>query len=145
MIQFPHLFIYRVNWNLRKGLSGKKDFCTLKYSFEIISFDSGVKERLIDKWSTESVTNRILMRCFLSSFIMLCCFLLLWWVFVLSIGSSWNLLFLCNWTCSPGRHRPLTPNKTAVTLITDQTCFVLAALGFNILECWIDYKHTSLK
>lgn len=27
----------------------KKDFCTLKYSFEITLFDSGVKDRLTDK------------------------------------------------------------------------------------------------
>lgn len=28
---------------------GKKILCTLKYSFEITPFDSGVKDRLIDK------------------------------------------------------------------------------------------------
>lgn len=49
MIQSPRLFINRFNWILRKGLRGEKDFCTLKYSFEITPFDSGVKDRLIDK------------------------------------------------------------------------------------------------
>lgn len=51
MIQFPRLFINRVNWILRMGLLGEGGvhFCTLKYSFEITPFDSGVKDRLIDK------------------------------------------------------------------------------------------------
>lgn len=89
------------------------------------------------------MTNGILMRPFLSSVIMLCCFLL-WCVFVLTIDSSWNLLFLCYWTCLPRMPRPLTLNNTAITLITDQTDSVSVALGFNFLECLIGYEHTSL-
>lgn len=45
----------------------------------------------------------------------------------------------------PGMPRPLTPNNTAITLITDHTDSVSVAVGFNFLECLIGYKHTSLK
>ena len=45
----------------------------------------------------------------------------------------------------PGMPRPLTPNNTAITLITDHTDSVSVAVGFNFLECLIGYKHTSLQ
>lgn len=85
------------------------------------------------------------MRLSLSSVIMLCCFLL-WCVFVLTIGRSWNLLFLCDWTCLTRMPRPIALNNTAITLITDQTRSVSGASGFNFLECLIGYrKHKPKK
>lgn len=47
-----------------------------------------------------------------------------------------------------GTPRPLTPNSTSITLITDQTNSVLVASGFNFPECLIarkHNKHTSLR
>lgn len=44
-----------------------------------------------------------------------------------------------------GMSWPLTLNSTTITLITDQTDSVSAALGFNFLKCLIAHKHTSLK
>lgn len=132
MIQFPRLFINRVNWILRKGLRGEKDFCALKYLFEITHFDSGVKDRLIDrrinkkhdKWNSNEVVS------FICDHVVL--LFLLWCVFVPTIDSGWNLLFSCDWTCLPRTPRPLTLNNTAITLITDQTDSVSAALGFKL-------------
>lgn len=111
MIQFPRLFINRVNWILKNGLLGKKKyffFFTLKYSFEMTPFDSGVKDRLIDKminrqhdkWNFNEAVSFICYHVVLIFFFFLC--FLLWCVFVQTIDSSWNLVFLCCWTRSPG-------------------------------------------
>lgn len=133
----PCLFIAGVNWILREGLQGERDFYTLKYSFENTAFDSGVKDRLIDKminrkhdkWNFNEAVSFIRRHVFLN--------FLLWCVFVATIGSSWNLLFLWDWTCLPMMPRPL--NNAAFTLISDQTDGGSpVALGFNFLQSLID-------
>lgn len=66
----------------------KKRFYMLKYSFESVAFDSGVKDRLIDKminrkhdkWNFNEVVS------FIRRHVLL--LFLLWCVFVATIGSS---------------------------------------------------------
>lgn len=100
------------------------------------------------------MTNGILMRPPLSSARMLCrvfppLFFFfppssLWCVFVPTIGSSWNLLFLCDWTSLPRTPRPFAPNNAAFHL--DQRS---DWLRFRLLRdltspaCLIGYKHTG--